>query len=314
MVRHFKPEGKNWLGPLYWLAVVAVVILWIWGFRLYFQRYDYLHPEVTWAVPGIEENIVAVDGVLLWKEVVLTSPADGTVTYPLGLGPIRVSKGAVVAIVKTAAGSSQVKAYQQGYFLAGLDGSEESWKYSELWPGSEPMPVAGQLMLADNGAPVVRGQPVGKLAEQPQELRFIGYTNIVGNMERQIKNKRLKVKMDENDTVSTADIRVHHEMPDGKVKVYLNLQWFQPSLLMSRNYRLIIEAGSVEGAIVPESAMLRKNGLLGVYIVRGARVIFQPVDGKAIDGGKFLVTKGLSVGDAIVEDASTAREGRIQLW
>lgn len=314
MVRRFKPEEKNWLKPLYWLIVGAVVALWIWGFMLYFQRYAFLHPEVTWAVPGIDEELVVVDGALLWKELVLTSPAEGTVTYPQGRGPVRVSKGAVVAVVKTASGSSQIKAYQQGYFVAGLDGSEESWKYSELWPGSEPLPVADKLTLAENGAQVARGQPVGKLIEQPQELRFIGYTKIAGNMERQIKNKRLKVKMDENDTVSTADIRVHQEMRDGKVKFYLNLQWFQPSLLMSRNYRLIIEAGSVEGAVVPESALLRKNGALGVYIVRGARVLFHQVEGKAIDGGKFLVTKGLSIGDAIVEDASTAREGRIQLW
>lgn len=312
MVRRFKPEGKKWLRLLYWLIVVAIVLLWIWGFRLYFQRYNFLHPEVTWAVPGRKEELVAVEGALLWKEVVLTSPADGIVTYPQGPGPIRVSKGAVVAVVRTASGSSQIKAYQQGYFVAGLDGSEELWKYSELWPGSAPLPIAEQLSLVENGAHIARGQPVGKLAELPQELRFIGYTNIAGNMEGQIGNKRLKVKMDENDTVSKAEIRVHQEMPDGRVKVYLTLPWFQPSLLMSRNYRLIIEAGSVEGALVPESALLRKNGALGVYIVRSARVLFRQVDGRSIDGAKFLVTKGLSIGDAIVEDASTAREGRIQ--
>jgi hypothetical protein len=28
----------------------------------------------------------------------------------------------------------------------------------------------------------------------------------------------------------------------------------------------------------------------------------------------FIITAGVSVGDAVVEDASTAREGRIQLW
>lgn len=314
MVRRYTPDVKKRLRPLYWLMVAAVILLWIWGFRLYVRRYDFMHPEVTWAVPGIEVELVAVDGALLWKEEMLLSPADGTVTYPQGRGPVRVSKGAVVAVVSSASGSSQVKAYQQGYFVAGVDGSEDSWKYSELWPGADPLPMSAPLELIENGAPATRGRPVGKLAEQPQELRFIGYTGIAGNIERQIKNKRLKVKMDERDTVSTADIRVHHEMPDGRVKLYLNLPWFQPPLLMSRNYRLIIEAGSVEGAVVPESALLKKNGALGVYIVRGARVMFRQVEGKSIEGEKFLVTNGLSVGDALVENAATAREGRIQLW
>lgn len=314
MVRRYKPDGKKRLRPLYWLMVAAVISLWIWGFKLYVRRYDFMHPEVTWAVPGIEVELVAVDGALLWKEEVLFSPADGTVSYPQGRGPVRVSKGAVVAVVSSGSGSSQVKASQQGYFVAGIDGSEDSWKYSELWPGADPLPAAAPLALIDDGTPVARGQPVGKLAEQPQGLRFIGYAGIAGNMGRQIKNKRLKVKMDAEDTVSTADIRVHNDMPDGRVKLYLNLPWFQPPLLMSRNYRLIIEAGSIEGAVVPESALLTKNGARGVYIVRGARVLFRQVEGKSIDGGKFLVTDGLSVGDALVENAATAREGRIQLW
>lgn len=314
MVRPYKPDGKKRLRPLYWLMVAAVIFLWVWCFKLYVRRYDFMHPQVTWAVPGIEVELVTVDGALLWQEEVLLSPAGGTVTYPQGRGPVRVSKGAVVAVVSAGSGSSQVRASRQGYFVAGVDGSEESWKYFELWPGTDPLPIAPPLALIENGAAVTRGQPIGKLAEQPQGLRFIGYSGIAGNMERQIKNKRLKVKMDAGDTVSTADIRVHNEMPDGRVKLYLNLPWFQPQLLMSRNYRLIIEAGSIEGAVVPESALLKKNDALGVYIVRGARVLFRQVEGKHIEDGKFLVTNGLSVGDALVENAATAREGRIQLW
>jgi len=65
---------------------------------------------------------------------------------------------------------------------------------------------------------------------------------------------------------------------------------------------------------VPNSAILRKDDRSGVYLVRGTRVVFVPVEGKPADNGKFIITKGISVGDAIVEDASTAREGRIQLW
>lgn len=312
MVRRYNPRRK--IQPLYWILVAVVVLVWIWGFKLYFQRYESLRPEVTWAVPGTYDELVVAEGALLWKESVLTAPFSGTVTYPQGAGPVRVGSGTVVAIVKSGGKSTEIKVYQPGYFVAGVDGSEASWRYSELWPGTDLIPRSEKLRLMRNGAEVMSGQAIGKLAEQPQELRFIGYADVKGNMGRQIKSKRLKVKMDKEDTVSTAGIRVYNELPDDKVKLYLTLSWFQPSLLISRNYNLIIEAGSVDGAVVPASALSQKNGSLGVYMIKGSRVVFCQVDGRHIDDGKFLITKGLSVGAAVIEDASAAREGRIQLW
>ncbi len=43
-------------------------------------------------------------------------------------------------------------------------------------------------------------------------------------------------------------------------------------------------------------------------MVRGSRVVFVPVKGKRVDNKMFIITAGVSVGDAVVEDASTARE------
>ena len=92
------------------------------------------------------------------------------------------------------------------------------------------------------------------------------------------------------------------------------MPWFPPELALSRNYTLIIDAGQTEGALVPQSAKLEKGGRTGIYMVRGARGVFIPVEGRKLANDKFLVTKGITVGDAVVEDAATAREGRIQLW
>lgn len=314
MVRRFKPEKKKRFRPLYWLFVLAVIVVWVLAFKAYFQRYEYLHPDVTWAVPGVENDTETVSGVLLWTEQVLAAPAAGAVTYPQGRGPVRVAKGAVVARVRAGGRNVDVKTAQQGYFVAGVDGLENSWRYADLWPGTELLPQTKLLTLIAEGASVAAGQPIGKLIPQPQDLRFIGYAMVMGNLARQIKGKSLKVKMDAEDTVSAATIRVYNELPGGKVKLHLTLPWFQPSIVLSRNYNLIIEAGSMEGAVVPYSALLEKNGEAGIYLVRGSRVVFKAVEGKYIGDGKYLVLKGVSVGDAVVEDASAAREGRIQLW
>ena len=91
MVRRFEREGPRRFRPMYWLMVVLVIVLWIWAFKLYFDRYEYLHPEITWAVPGIDVELARISGILLWKEVAVRAPAEGIVTYPQGTGPVRES-------------------------------------------------------------------------------------------------------------------------------------------------------------------------------------------------------------------------------
>lgn len=313
MVRRYEAEERRSFKPLYWFAVIAIVAIWIWAFKLYFDRYEYLHPEITWAVPGMDSEIIKINGVLLWKEIVLPAPASGVVSYPQGGGPVRVARGSVVARISSGGAVKEIKAYQQGYFVAGTDGEESSWRYSGLWPGTDVLPEPGKFTRIKEGIVVGAGQPVGKLVEQPQELRFIGYSDIVGDLNEQIKRKKIKVKMDGDDTLSVAELRISSGAGH-RVKLYLTLPWFQPSAVTSRKYSLIVEAGRTEGAMIPESALLEKDGTKGVYLVRGSRVVFKAVEGKPVDNNKYLVTKGISVGDAVVEDASTAREGRIQLW
>ena len=92
------------------------------------------------------------------------------------------------------------------------------------------------------------------------------------------------------------------------------MPWFPPEFILSRNYTLIVDAGQTEGALVPQSAIIENGGRTGIYMVRGAHVHFVPVEGKKLANNKFLVTKGITVGDAVVEEGAAAREGRIQLW
>lgn len=311
MVRRYTPEGKKRAFRVsYWLGVIIIAVMWVWAFKSYFDRYEYLHPDITWAVPGVDRQIVTAPGLLLWKESILTAPAGGSPTFPLGKGPVRVARGAVVVKV----GGREVKAYQQGYFVAGRDGEETHWRYSSIWPADrEEYNREIKVKYIADGSPVGKGQFVGKIIEQPQELRFIGRMPQTGDIPAQIKRKRLRVRYDNDDTVSNAKLRVTMD-DNGMTKFYASLPWFPPELVMSRNYTLIIDAGETEGAVVPRSAVLVKNGRTGVYMVRGARVVFVPVEGRDLPNDRFIVIKGISVGDAVVEEAAAAREGRIQLW
>lgn len=313
MVRRFQPEVKRGSKLLYWIFILLIAAAWIWLFIQYFDRYGYLHPEITWAVRGVKYDTAYIDGVLIWKEVPVSAPASGTVAFPQGRGPVRVARGAVVARIFTGAKTVDIKAYQQGYFVAGLDGYENNWRYSSLWPGTDILPQPKKLVMLANDTPVGRGQFIGKIAEQPQELRFIGYADFNKGLGRQLAAGRLNVKMDRDDTLSEAEVRVSSRIAH-KVKLYITLPWFRPEDVLSRGYTLILETGRTDGALIPESALSVRGKETGVFMVRGARVTFVPVEGIPAGNGKFLATKGLSVGDAVVENSGNAREGRIQLW
>jgi hypothetical protein len=288
--------------------------VWIYAFKSYFSHYDSLHPAITWAVPWVQIDVVPVDGILLWNEDVMISPRDGTVKYPLGKGPVRVPRGTIVARVSSGNTASDIKAHDEGYFVAGVDGMEDQWRYPLLWPGMKELPDPLPIKMIDNESKVRKGDFIGKLIPQPQELRFIGYIDFTNEIESVLRSNKVMVKMDPLDTSSQASVRVFEPMGH-KVKVYLNVPWFPPQVLSSRKYKLLIETGETAGVAIPESAVGQKDGKKGAYVLlRGSDASFVEIQGRAIDDSRFLVTEGLKLGDAVIVDGYEAREGKVRLW
>jgi hypothetical protein len=227
---------------------------------------------------------------------------------------VRVPKGAAVARVSSGSSASDVKSPEEGYFIAGLDGFEDNWKYSEIWNETEKYDPNAVKMLKD-GAKTKKGSPVGKLVRQPQTLRMVAYVYLTEGMKKELSSKTVQVKMDPSDTPSQADVDVCDPEESGtSAKVLLKIPWFPPRILMSRKYRLLVQTGETTGVAVPEAAVTSREGKRGVYVLKGAESIFQEVEGRVIDASKFLVISGLQLGDAVIADAEGAREGSVKLW
>ncbi|MDR1482847.1 MAG: efflux RND transporter periplasmic adaptor subunit [Synergistaceae bacterium] len=297
----------------YFIGVAAILWGWVYAFRSYFRHYDSLHPEIAWAVPIVREDIVEVDGVFLWDEIVLTSPGAGKARFPRGRGPVRVEKGAVVARVASANRTYDVKAVNEGYFVAGVDGMENNWRYSSLWLEERELPSVPRVVLIGDGADVKSGAPVGKIVPQPQVLHFVGYADLTGSLEELLDKNRVMVKMDRQDTPSKAEVRVYEKI-GYRAKISMSMPWFPPDLTLSRNYKLVIGTGTMSGVSIPETAVINRGGLKGAFVLKGSSTHFSEIKGRAIDDGKYLVTEGLRLGDAVVVDGGTAIEGRVKLW
>lgn len=308
-----RPRGGILKKIIYVIAAAAIAACWVYAFRAYFEHYDSTHPEITWALPLMQDDIVRAEGVLLWDEVVLRAPVNGKLSYPLGAEPSKVRAGSVVARVASGGKRYDVKASESGYFIHGLDGVEGAWKYKDLWLGGGDLPDPGVTLLTSDGSNTSKGAAIGKLIPQPQELRFIGYAEHTQELEARLKSRTINVKMDALDTPSAAAVRVYERYGD-RLKIYLTMPWFPPSMLKSRRYSLMIESGRLHGVTVPNSSVIERDGGRGVFVIKGSNAAFVAVEGRYIDEGRYLITSGITLGDAVIVNAETAREGRVDLW
>jgi len=119
--------------------------------------------------------------------------------------------------------------------------------------------------------------------------------------------------MDKEDTPAPATVDISAETGD-KIKFLAKIPCFNAELLLNRRGKIIVETGHEEGSVVPVTAVTTRHGKPGVFLVKGTRVVFQEIEGHEIEDNRYLVTDGVIVGEAIVENAENAKEGRIQIW
>lgn len=293
---------------LYYLVVLVVTVGVIKIYFLWLDYYNMLHPEIIEAVAMGYVEELPLSGVLVWDEQLVTAPRDGVLTYPSPL-PRRVSKGEPVAAVDGIA----IKVSAPGYFMPALDGQEGKWVYSRLWPGISQFPEVGRAVPLENGTHLRRGDPVGKLVFQPQDLRCIAYLDRTPALEKDIKLGHVEIKTEPHGKSRRAAVRAFINAGQ-KIKVYLTLPFFPPSLLRSRTFFCSVVTGDRQGVLLPDTAVLLRDGRLGVLLVKGSITEFTEVEGFPADENNFFITKGILPGNVVVLHADKVKEGVIRLW
>jgi hypothetical protein len=282
------------------MGVVELYLLWL-------DNYNMWHPEVTAATAMGYVEELPLNGVLVWDERVLAAPRDGVVTY-LSFAPRRVQRGEKVAAVDGA----PVKADVPGYFSPILDGQEGTWVYPKLWPGSQFPPLRAPAPLLE-GVRLEKGEPLGKLVPQPQDLRCIAYLDKTLSLEQDIKRGFLEIKTEAFGKSKQAAVRAFVVMGQ-KFKVYLTLPFFPPEVLAARTFSCSVLTGSREGVAVPHSAVILRDGELGVLMVQGSVTEFTQIEGFPADEDNFFITKGVVPGNLVVLYADKVKEGVVRLW
>ncbi|MCR5346435.1 MAG: hypothetical protein K6E38_01545 [Fretibacterium sp.] len=271
----------------------------------------------------IEEQ--PLEGILLWDEQLIHAPQDGVYTY-LSPQPRRVSKGEILAALDGVA----VHAPYPAYFYPALDGQEEQWFYSRLWPEFSPFPFFRPAVLLENGIQLRKGDPIGKLVPQPQQLRCIAYLDSTPSLERRLQMKKaiINIKTEPEGKERKAEVvafksagqvqGLSHSpqsyLRGQKIKVFLRLPFFPPSVLRSRAFSARVVTGDQYGVMVPDSTVITKDGRNFVFLLQGGSIISKDVDGFPADEKNFFIVNGVAPGNSLILDADRVQAGTRQLW
>jgi hypothetical protein len=293
---------------IYYTIIVLLVIGVVEAYILWLDNYNMLHPEVVAATAMGYVEELPLDGVLIWDERVVAAPRAGVVTYPSPF-PRRVSKGEPVAAIDGVA----VKADVTGYFSPILDGQEGTWLYSKLWPDFSQFPPLKTPELLEEGSHLNKGEPLGKLVPQPQDLRCIAYLDKTLSLEQDIKRGFIEIKTEPAGKSRQAEVRTSAEKGQ-KVKVYITLPFFPPEILETRAFSCSVLTGNRQGVAVPHSAVMLRGGELGVLMVQGSITEFIQIEGFPADEDNFFIMKGVVPGNVVVLHADKVKEGVVRLW
>ena len=306
--------------PLLFRLLQYSVILIIFGlgyqvYGLWYSTYRLSHPQIIEAVTTNYSEEQPLNGILLWDEQLIYAPKSGILTYPTPR-PRIVAKGEMLAALDGTA----VYAPYPAYFYPGLDGEEGSWVYPKLWPDFAPFPEFQNADLIENGTYIQRGEPIGKLVPQPQILRCIAYLDNTPSLERAVRNTNdpaIRIRTELEGKERKAEV-VAHKSAGQKMKVYLRLPFFQPSILRSRRFTATVVTDEQKGVMVPDTAVITRGGKNMVFVVQGNSPELREIEGFPADEENFFIEKGVAPGNKLILNADSLSQSMgdeiIRIW
>lgn len=310
--RRRKAALKKFLRLVNYIIIILIFALGYRVYRIWYENYRQSHPHVIEAVSTDYYEEQPLEGLLLWDEQLIYAPQDGLLNYP-SPRPRMVAKGEILAALDGTA----VRSPYPAYFYPGLDGQEGNWVYPKLWPDFAPFPEFDNADLIENGTHLRRGEPIGKLVPQPQVLRCIAYLDRTPSLERALRKK-------DNPTIR---IRTEYEGKDRKAevvavkssaqkfKVYLRLPFFPPEVLRSRSFTASVVTDVQKGVMVPDTAVIMKNGRNMVFIVKGNTPELLAVDGFPAGDEEFFIEGGVQPGAKLILNADKINlDENLRIW
>lgn len=183
-----------------------------------------------------------------------------------------------------------------GMFLDQLDGWEDVFDPLEYKAALADITPSGSVVTeaVEAGSYVVQGQILGKITqEEPTFIRV----HLNEKLEAATLNDPVQVLFPEEQVeVKARVVAIHHH--GNETIAILQLQNGPPALASVRETKVQLIKSRVQGALIPEKALIRQNSQVGVFCWQQSKWEFTPVEVKAVDQGEAIVS-GIRPGDEI---------------
>lgn len=301
-----KSAGRGWLLKLLVCTAIiffAVTLAWRYLAFTLFQVNYLSRQEVS--------RFVTVEGVLIKDEKVVRSPAAGKVQYIVSDGK-RLEVGARAAhVIASEQDYSSVKydvhTPKSGIFSRHMDGLENILVPANL----DVLEIPRIDKIVDKPLPetpqVEKGQPIFKIIDNHLPLimlsslgkeHFSGLLDKQGWIQAFWENQPLLVKPNKKT-----------EKVEGW-EVFFLLSGYPEDLLHHRKVSISVTAEKLRGFLVPDRAIVYKNGEPGIYLVfkKKAQWTSVKIEG-ALEGQVSVSGKSLKEGAPYVNNPVLVREG-----
>lgn len=239
---------------------------------------------------GKVRQTVQFKGCLIKNETLVSSPARGQWKLLVQDGE-RVSSGKTVGMVtalqvKESSGAGNVMhvyAPMAGLISNKIDGLENLLRFDniETLEMTEMEKLSKQRLTPGSDTAVEKGQPVIKIVDNLSPIKI--WTSLSQEefpSENLIKDKFVDVIWEDN--VFRARVE-NIQSSNGSMQILFNASAYPQQILNNRWLDIELVKGELTGFLVPENAIVEKNGIMGMYVLdkQGERWIPVEIRGKS---------------------------------
>ena len=210
----------------------------------------------------------------------------------------KVSKGALLGYYVDAQGKSALRAQLSGIYVSQTDGLEETFRTMSLQEVTSEV-FNYKTSRAAGDRPIAAGQAIYKIVDSLQVTRLlIQFPGDKADFEisDQQTAKVLLAGKDLGKAVVTA-IKQDSE----NIFVIMDCSSFREELLGQRYVELEVVFNSYSGYLIPEKALVEREGKKGIYCSNGEDITFKPVKIIKIKDD-IVVVEGLNINDLLVKN------------
>jgi putative membrane fusion protein len=254
-----------------------------------------LNRNIKVAEYGHMEDKISGEAIVLYKEELASAQFEGRFENMVK-DREKTRKGTLLGYYISSRGQTPLRAPISGIFMRRTDGLEEVFREINLQAVS-PEIFNYQTSIVAEDKPIQPGQPVYKIVNNLEPIRLLVHFPIENLDFDIVEKQQVKVFLVGKD-LGRATVK-ELKTDFGEMLMILEFNDFQEQLLNQRYIKIELVFDSRSGYLVPEKALVEKEGKKGIYCTKDEDIIFKPVDIIKIKDGKAVV-EGLNKNDMVV--------------